>query len=125
MEKTTKLRDTIIVISLISCMLLILIFAASFAINDSYRTEQDTLNDAYRILGLGTPTYNETTKFFELENGNDMYVGFLKVNNTETSTAIIIKFTNFTETVTIGNRVLYVSDNDEIVYQKNVNRRFN
>lgn len=106
-------------------MLLILIFAASFAINDSYRTEQDTLNDAYRILGLGTPTYNETTKFFELENGNDMYVGFLKVNNTETSTAIIIKFTNFTETVTIGNRVLYVSDNDEIVYQKNVNRRFN
>ena len=108
--------------------LLLIVLALSFsvfAINSFYQTEQETLNDAYSSLNLQHPTYNETTRFFETQQNNNIYIGYIEFNTTETSTIKITEFTNYTNTLIVGSRVLYVSDNNTIIYQKNVNRRFN
>ena len=103
----------------------ILLLMLIFVMNNSYQTEQETLNNAYSSLNLQHPTYNETTRFFETQQNDNMYVSYIEFNTTETSTIKITEFTNYTNTLIVGSRVLYVSDNNTIIYQKNVNRRFN
>lgn len=125
MEKNTRNKIGVIILSVTSLLILTLLFATLFAISDSYKTEQETINTAFSSLNLQHPTYNETTRFFETQENGNVYVGYIEFNTTETSTIKIKQFTNYTNTLIIGSRVLYVSDNNTIIYQKNVNRRFN
>ena len=122
MENNSNTKDKIIVIS---SMIIILLLVTIFAINNSYQTEQEILNNAYDSLNLKHPIYNETTKFFETYENKNMYVGYISFNDTKTSILKVKQFTNYTNTLIIGSRVLYVSDNNTIIYQKNINRRFN
>ena len=123
MKLTNKTKERILIIIFVSSILLTI--SAILLYVNSYQTEQEILNNAYDSLNLQHPTYNETTRFFETYENKNIYIGYIEVNNTEISTANVKQFTNYTETLIIGNRVLYVSDNNTIIYQKNVNRRFN
>ena len=117
-EKKEALALIVVIIGLTTLCLSIFMY-------DSYQTEQETLNNAYSSLNLQHPTYNETTRFFETECKGNIYIGYIEFNTTKESTIKITEFTNYTNTLIIGNRVLYVSDNNTIIYQKNINRRFN
>ena len=119
---TKEEKVATIVITVISLVTLI---SLSIFLHNVYQTEQETINSAYSSLNLQYPTYNETTRFFETQQNGNIYVSYIEFNTTELSTLKITEFTNYTNTIIIGSRVLYVSDNNTIIYQKNINRRFN
>lgn len=123
MKLTNKTKERILIIIFVSSVLLTISTILLYV--NSYQTEQETLNNVYSSLNLQHPTYNETTRFFETQQNGNVYVGYIEFNTTETSTIKITQFTNYTNTLIIGSRVLYVSDKNTIIYQKNVNRRFN
>ena len=125
MKLTKETKETVIILTTISLMTMLVVLSIVFALNSTYQTEQETLNNAFSSLNLQHPTYNETTRFFETQQNGNIYIGYLEFNTTETSTIKITEFINYTETLIIGSRVLYVSDNNTIIYQKNINRRFN
>ena len=123
MKLTNKTKERILIIIFVSSILLTI--SAILLYVNSYQTEQETLNKAFSSLNLQHPTYNESTKLFETRQNNNIYIGYIEFNTTEISTVKVKQFTNYTETLIIGNKVLYVSDNNTIIYQKNINRRFN
>ena len=123
-KKKLKIIEKLLLIS-------IALSLSVFAINSMFQTEQEILNDAFSSLNLQHPTYNETTRFFETQQNNNIYIGYIEFNTTETSTIKVLELVNYTNTIIEGNMILYASvdhilnSKDDIIYQKNINRRFN
>lgn len=113
-------------------ILMVFFFAASILIISDlnsnvskYSNETDLIADEFVSLGLGTPQWNESTRYFEVWDEDTAYVGYTRFNDMETNLLEIIMFENC-EVVKIGAKHQYVTegDNTTIIVSKEVQRRF-
>ncbi len=93
--------------------------------NDRYSTEIELIDNEFNSLGLESPQWNASTKYFELWDGNTVYVGYTRFNNMDTNYLEIIQFDNC-EVISLGSRLQYTSTDEDttILVSREVQRRF-
>lgn len=117
-----KLLSIVLAFFFVSSMVII---ADLYSDINGYNKETDLIVNEFTSLGLEAPQWNETTRYFELWDENDVYVGYTRFNDMETNLLEIIRF-DYCEVVKIGNKHQYVTtgDNTTIVVSREVQRRF-
>ena len=123
MEEIEKWKLLSIVLSFFLFSTLVISFDLNSRID--YTEETELINSEFASLGLETPQWNETTRYFEVWNGSTAYVGYTRFNDMDTNLLEVVKFDDC-EVVDLGGRFQYTTtgENTTIISSREVQRRF-
>lgn len=124
MEEKDKWKLLSIVMTFFFISSVVIILDLNSNIN-KYSDEINLVTNEFASLGLETPQWNESTRYFEVWDEDTAYVGYTRFNDMETNILEIVKF-DHCEMVKIGNRFHYVTvgDNTTVMVSREVQRRF-
>ena len=115
------------ILKVISLLIILLILSVSYLIvtEFTYKSEIDTINTAYDTANLPPPTWNTTTRYFEVRDNTTFYIGYIKFYDMNHSVLDIIEFKN-ASVIQYGNTYSYASVDNEhsVIYTKKLVRRF-
>ena len=117
-----KLLSIVLMFFFVSTMVIILDLNSNI---NKFSKETDLVTNEFASLNLGTPQWNESTRYFEVWNEDTAYVGYTRFNDMETNLLEIVKFEDC-EVMKIGGNYQYVSEdkNITVVVSREVQRRF-
>lgn len=123
MEEIEKWKLLSIVLSFFFLSSLVIAFDLNSR-NDCTK-EVDLISNEFASLGLDSPQWNETTRYFEVWNGSTAYVGYTRFNNMDSNLLEIVRFDNC-EVVDLNGRFQYTTtgENTTIISSREVQRRF-
>ncbi|MCK4665838.1 hypothetical protein KAU33_03770 [Candidatus Dependentiae bacterium] len=124
MEEKDKWKLLSIVMTFFFISSVVIILDLNSNIN-KYSYETDLITNEFASLGLETPQWNESTRFFEVWDGDTAYVGYTRFNDMETNLLEIVRF-DYCEMVKLGGKFQYVTvgDNTTVMVSREVQRRF-
>ena len=123
MEEIEKWKLLSIVLSFFLFSTLVISFDLNSRID--YTEETELISSEFASLGLETPQWNETTRYFEVWNGSTAYIGYTRFNDMDTNLLEVVKF-NECEVVNLGGRFQYTAtgENTTVISSREVQRRF-
>ena len=123
MEEIEKWKLLSIVLSFFFLSSLVIAFELNSR-NDCSK-EVDLINNEFASLGLETPQWNETTRYFEVWNGTTAYIGYSRFNDMDTNLFEIVRFDEC-EVVDLSGRLQYTAtdENTTVISSREVQRRF-
>ena len=123
MENIKKWKILSVVLSFFFLSTLVICFDLNSRID--YIEETELINNEFVSLGLETPQWNESTRYFEVWNGTTAFVGYTRFNDMDTNLLEIVRFDDC-EVVNLGGRFQYTTsgDNSTVISSREVQRRF-
>ena len=123
MEEIIKWKLLSIVMSFFFLSTLVIAFELNS--RNDYTKELDLINSEFASLGLETPQWNETTRYFEMWDGSTAYIGYTRFNDMDTNLIEIVKFDEC-EVVKLNGKYQYTAtdENINILVSDEVQRRF-
>lgn len=123
MEEIQKWKLLSIVLSFFLLSSWVIIFDLNS--RTDYTKEVDLINSEFASLGLESPQWNETTRYFEVWNETTAYVGYTRFNDMDTNLIEVVRFDDC-EVVELNGRYQYTATNENtvVLVSKEVQRRF-